>query len=89
MWIQVLSLCAHWQYERAGLLDRTHLRFFARNEAVDLVTQAGYHIKEVRYRKVPISEEMTKLRKALLPLLQNGAQPFDLDAYQWLIVGEK
>lgn len=82
-------LRAHWQYEGDGVLDRTHLRFFARNEAVDLVTQAGYHIKEVRYRKVPISEEMTKLRKALLPLLQNGAQPFDLDAYQWLIVGEK
>lgn len=82
-------LGAHWQYEASGLLDRTHLRFFARNEAVALVTQAGYHIRLVRYNRVRLPEAMAKMREALMPFLHDGAQPYDLDAYQWFIIGEK
>lgn len=82
-------LSAHWQYVSAGILDRTHLRFFARNEAVELVTQAGYHMRELGCNKVPLNQEQTRLREALLPFLRNGAQPFDLDAYQWYILAEK
>lgn len=30
-----------WQYEEAGIMDRTHLRFFSHDTAVELMTQAG------------------------------------------------
>lgn len=36
-----------WTYVNAGILDRTHLRFFVRETAVDLVRQAGLQIEKV------------------------------------------
>lgn len=82
-------LSAHWQYEADGLLDRTHLRFFARHEAIGLAAQAGYHVKEVGCNIIQRSKAQDKLREALLPLLRNGAEPVDLDAYQWFIIADK
>lgn len=36
-----------WDYEDRGTLDRTHLRFFTRNSALDLVASAGLQVEEV------------------------------------------
>jgi O-antigen biosynthesis protein len=44
-WSVVKSLLeGNWQYEDAGILDRTHLRFFTRTECVSLFETAGYLI---------------------------------------------
>jgi SAM-dependent methyltransferase len=37
-------------YADYGILDRTHLRFFTRATAVDLVEQGGFEIEFVRHR---------------------------------------
>ena len=37
-----------WNYQDAGILDRTHLRFFTRSSIVDLFNRAGYEIKEMK-----------------------------------------
>jgi SAM-dependent methyltransferase len=37
-----LLLWGRWQYEDEGILDRTHLRFFAREGASELLCGAGY-----------------------------------------------
>lgn len=37
-----------WQLADAGILDRTHLRFFVRNTAIDLVTHSGLKLEDVR-----------------------------------------
>lgn len=34
----------NWRYEDAGILDRTHLRFFTRTECVRLLERSGYEI---------------------------------------------
>ena len=38
----------NWTYESAGLLDRTHLRFFTRREIEKLFFRAGFAIEEMR-----------------------------------------
>jgi SAM-dependent methyltransferase len=37
-----------WSYDAYGLFDRTHLRFFSRGSACDLVQSAGFTIDEIR-----------------------------------------
>jgi 2-polyprenyl-3-methyl-5-hydroxy-6-metoxy-1,4-benzoquinol methylase len=39
-----LLLTGKWRYETAGIMDRTHLRFFSRATAVDLIEQAGLQL---------------------------------------------
>ena len=43
---QVVSMLAHgrWQYADAGILDRTHLRFFTRTEMIELFEGAGLKV---------------------------------------------
>jgi 2-polyprenyl-3-methyl-5-hydroxy-6-metoxy-1,4-benzoquinol methylase len=41
-------LAGNWTYEAAGLLDRTHLRFFTRRTAVDLLELAGFRVRDVK-----------------------------------------
>jgi 2-polyprenyl-3-methyl-5-hydroxy-6-metoxy-1,4-benzoquinol methylase len=35
-----------WQYQAAGILDRTHLRFFTQETAQDLLIQAGFRLEQ-------------------------------------------
>ncbi len=36
-----------WRYEKSGVLDRTHLRFFTRKTACEMVESAGFRIERV------------------------------------------
>jgi O-antigen biosynthesis protein len=47
----------NWTYEWAGLLDRTHLRFFRRREIEKLLFRAGFAVEELRAVCVPGEEE--------------------------------
>jgi hypothetical protein len=56
----LLGLLRHrWDYAPHGLLDRTHLRFFTRETAVELFEKAGFNVQTVQRvlqigRKVPM-----------------------------------
>ena len=42
-------LCrGRWHYGGSGILDRTHLRFFTRASAIELVRDAGFEVRAVR-----------------------------------------
>lgn len=43
-----LLLAGRWEYQRAGILDRTHLRFFTRRSAIALVAGSGLRVHAVR-----------------------------------------
>ncbi|NJD33511.1 MAG: class I SAM-dependent methyltransferase [Betaproteobacteria bacterium] len=43
-----LLLSGTWRYETAGIMDRTHLRFFSRATAIDLIEQAGLQLAAER-----------------------------------------
>jgi len=45
-----LVLYGRWEYRDQGILDRTHLRFFTRKTAFELVSGAGLHVKRVERR---------------------------------------
>lgn len=78
-----------WDYDDSGILDRTHLRFFTRKSALELLTQAGYQIAQISYTNVQANDEIDACKQKLLPLLGSSVAPEELDAYQWVIVGEK
>lgn len=49
-------LKGNWAYVDAGILDRTHLRFFTRNTAIDLLEQAGLELLRIdRVVEMPIN----------------------------------
>ncbi len=43
-----LILHADWPYTEAGIMDRTHLRFFTRKTIVVALTAADYRVQEIR-----------------------------------------
>lgn len=72
-----------WKYRERGILDKTHLRFFTRNSAIDLVTCSGLtlvSVNELGLKKKSIS---CKLNKLTLGLLR------DFFASQYLIAVKK
>lgn len=85
-----------WQYQDAGVLDRTHLRFFTRRSIRELFEHAGLDI----VRAERILEAPRPLPRALLPLAKGrggvelgngGASGYlrDLLTVQFLVVGTK
>lgn len=46
--VMPLLLSGRWQYQEAGIMDRTHLRFFTRRGARQLVEAAGFEISQER-----------------------------------------
>ena len=96
-----LLLHGHWRYTDEGILDRTHLRFFTRETALELVEQAG--LKVVRLERVvnaPFSGALRNLirfwarrraRKEPKVGPPSGFRRFLLDyaTFQFLILAEK
>ncbi len=56
-----LLLKGRWEYEEAGILDRTHLRFFSRHSAVALVT----HSELTAATCTPLSFAQNRLKRAI------------------------
>ena len=79
-----------WKYEDQGILDRTHLRFFTKKTAQELLEQAGYRIKSIDYIHFSNLEgQMQAFIKKLKTLLPAEIGDEQILAAQWLIIGEK
>ncbi len=81
----------NWTYESAGLLDRTHLRFFTRREIEKLFHRAGFAIDELRWVGSPADNpadrrpgEVCAGRLRIAGL--SDAQADEFYAYQYLVV---
>lgn len=82
-WSVLLPLIfyGHWRYVEEGIMDRTHLRFFTRKSAFELVQDSGLQVTKVDsivYRKIdkigiPVSFGLLK----------------GIFAFQWILIGEK
>ena len=71
-----------WQYADAGILDRTHLRFFTKESAVGLFEENGFELEELSS-----VNEKNRVARAL-----NAATLFLFDnffAIQYLIVARQ
>lgn len=58
-----LVFCNKWTLTDAGLLDRTHLRFFVRSTAIELMTSSGLTLQEVRAN--PLAARRIKFIRAV------------------------
>ena len=83
-----------WIYQDAGIMDRTHLRFFTAVEMIEMFRNAGMRVRTIAplsmiYKEaLPISEdgfvEMEKMR--IGPL--TAAEYHDFLVYQYLVIAE-
>jgi 2-polyprenyl-3-methyl-5-hydroxy-6-metoxy-1,4-benzoquinol methylase len=78
-----LVLRGRWDYMPAGLLDRTHLRFFTRATARELLAGAGLHVTDVRAVGMPRFSRWWWLDRATLTMLRQ------FFAMQYLLRGER
>jgi len=66
-----------WEYRTAGLLDRTHLRFFTRSSVIAMFVRAGYQIDSV------CANTMGRAAQCVHWLSQGAADGFL--AYKWIV----
>lgn len=62
-----LLLQGKWEYVESGILDRTHLRFFTRQSAVELVSSAGLKIDRIEITGGISRGWKAKILKKILP----------------------
>ena len=59
-------LQGHWKYVPAGVLDRTHLRFFTRETAIEMLERSGFHVRHVeRVIDMPPSGLLARTARSL------------------------
>jgi SAM-dependent methyltransferase len=73
-----------WRYQEAGILDRSHLRFFSRDGATELLTQNGFVIKASADNGL----KPTRRREIWKTLLAKTSWR-DFCVFQFLLVAEK
>ena len=78
-----------WDYQDAGLLDRTHLRFFTLDSAVQMFQKAGWTVVDATPRNLWPDKTEAAL-KALLPAAQAlggdvSKARVNMSALQWVI----
>jgi len=83
------QLRGEWKYADSGLLDRTHLRFFTLDSAVEMFKQAGWSVVSASARVID-REQTGKALEAFEPLVETLGIPRDkmrrnLSAFQWVI----
>ncbi len=89
-WSLVRQLLAgRWDYAESGLLDRTHVRFFTLETAIEMFQKAGWRVTDASPRNL-WPEKTEQAIKDLLPLASTlNVSPEkmrrDLSALQWVI----
>jgi len=77
LWLP-LVLRGRFEYKRAGLLDVTHIRFFARRDAVTMLESAGLEVLRVDH-------DPPGSRKRALASVLTGGRAMEFLAIQWFL----
>ncbi|WP_166243647.1 glycosyltransferase [Paenibacillus turpanensis] len=76
-----------WTYTEAGILDRTHLRFFTQHELVKMFDNAGFQA-QFSATQLPATDESEKLIEALSKIADIEVS-HQMRVYQYIIAAEK
>jgi GT2 family glycosyltransferase/predicted SAM-dependent methyltransferase len=77
-----------WGYEEAGILDKTHLRFFTFNEIQKMAITTGFEVKKIGGTTLPATEE-TKILVEQLALMGQKEIKDQFNIYQYIALFEK
>ncbi|MBI4559741.1 MAG: methyltransferase domain-containing protein, partial [Candidatus Hydrogenedentes bacterium] len=94
---QVIAMLANgrWKYEDAGILDRTHLRFFTAPEMRELVQEAGLELVKLQPLSMLAPRQLPRQTDGTVALGRATLRPaddadyLDLLVYQYLVVAGK
>lgn len=84
---QILS--GGWNYEDAGILDKTHLRFFTLKTAMSMIEKAGLSPLENHALTVPLNNELVSWYEKITQVCLHTVPDEELLAFQWLIIAKK
>lgn len=77
-----------WEYEEAGILDRTHLRFFSLKEINKLAVTTGYKVEDIKGVSLQEKKEAEYLLNQLAAM-GGGERLQQYKTYQYLLILEK
>ncbi len=82
-------ICGEFQYQKAGLLDSTHLRFFTWASFTRLLLDAGFAPNILEAITSPIADALMNAYRPLLEALGTDIERSrgELSAYQWIFEG--
>lgn len=81
-------LQGNWSYQEAGILDRTHIRFFTKNEIIRMFERLEYSDLSVSYTSVEINNEDEQFIDTI-SYLKDSVSKDEFKAYQYLIKAKK
>jgi len=85
----VQQLQGRWDYADQGLLDKTHLRFFTLETAIDLLRQAGWNVVDAKPRILQVEQTRKALDTFTALSAALGIAPErirqNLSAFQWIL----
>ena len=85
-------LSGEWKYGDAGILDRTHLRFFTRRSIERMLLEAGFAVENIQALRLTMSEsDKNYVLDILKAFRMSGISMADDEqfmAYQWLVVAQ-
>ena len=90
--ISIISglLQGDWNYREAGLLDRTHLRFFTKKTAVEMLKYAALDVISLEpVLLMPDKDDVTAIYNKIIEHNINTIPQEEMLTYQWLIVAGK
>lgn len=76
-------------YEDAGILDRTHLRFFTREGVEMMLGNAGLEITNLRQNVIPLDEREVFLRDTLTQLSTHPQIKKEFESYQYIAKAQR
>ncbi len=87
--VRLALLQGHFPYSSTGLLDRTHLRFFDREHAVELFEQAGLEVVRMVAHQVDAEDANVPFERDELAerILADAAADPDASAFQFIVIG--
>lgn len=83
------QLQGDWEYVDAGILDRTHVRFFTEQTIQLYLLKNGYKVKQIGRKQLAIGEKGEELCQELMELKSVKVSMDNLTTYQIICVAEK
>lgn len=80
-----------WNYEDAGILDRTHLRFFTRKSVLKIFADSGYAVTGLTHTTVGGASALLQPISKVLSIagIDAGTLAEEADHYQYIVIAEK